>query len=159
MRLPHTKFQNSVLARSLGGVCALSIMLWSLPVGAADQTVPWECTGFAGEARNRCIQTFAELKQEKIEKLEKYLEFQQQKVRQLQQHVAQQASATAKLERKLTRRYFRWYGSPYVQIYPSFGLSLRFGRDKHFGGALFYGGTRHYGLPFYGYGHRRWHRY
>ena len=80
MRLPHAEFHNSGLTGNLSSVCVLGIMLWSLPVGAADQTVPWECTGFAGEARNRCIQTFAELQQEKIEKLEKYLEFQQQTV-------------------------------------------------------------------------------
>ena len=66
MRIPHTKFQNSVWTGSLGGVCALGIMFWSLPVGATDQSVPWECTGFAGESQNRCIRTFAELQQEKL---------------------------------------------------------------------------------------------
>ena len=159
MRLPFGEFQNFTLTRSLGGVCAVGIILWSLPVGAADQVVPWECTGFAGEARNRCIQTFGELQQEKIAKLEKNLEVQRQAVQQLQQDVAQQASTTAELERTLTRKRSYWYGSPFVQIYPPFGLSLRFGRDKYFGGTLFYGNPPYYGPRFYGHGHRRWHRY
>ena len=159
MRLPFGEFQNSLLTRSLGGVCALGIMLWSLPVGAAGQVVPWECTGFASEAQNRCIQTFAELQQGKIAKLEKDLEVQRQTVQQLQQDVAQQTSTTAELERALTRKRSHWYGSPFVQIYPPFGLSLRFGRDKYFGGTLFYGNPPYYGPRFYGHGHRRWHRY
>jgi uncharacterized coiled-coil protein SlyX len=128
-------------------------------VGAADQVVPWECTGFAGEAQDRCIRTFVELQQEKIAKLEKDLEIQEQTVQQLQQQVAQQASATAELEQKLTRKRSRWYNSPSVQIYPPFGLSLRFGRDRFFGGSLFYGNSRYYSPRFYGHGHRRWHRH
>ena len=159
MRLPFGEFQNSLLTRSLGGVCAVGIMLWSLPVGAADQVVPWECTGFAGEARNRCIQTFAELQQEKIAKLEKDLELQKQTVQQLQQQVSQQASATAELERQFTQNRSRWYGPPSIGVYPAFGLSFRFARDKFFGGSVFYGTPRYFGPRFYGYGHPRWHRY
>ena len=149
MRLPHTKLQNSVLIVSLGGVCVMGVMLCTLPSGATDPGVPWECTGFAGETQNRCIRTFAELQQEKIAKLEKDLKVQQQTVQQLQQHVAQQASATAELERKLTRKHSRWYGLAFVQIYPPFGHSLRFGRDRFLGGSLFYGTTRYFGPPFF----------
>lgn len=159
MRLPHTKFQNSIWTSCLGSACALGLMLWSVPVGAEVQAAPWECTGFDGEAQIRCARTFTELQQEKIAKLEKDLESQQQRVQQLQQQVAQQASATAKLERKLTRKRSRWYNSPSVDLYPPFGLSLRFGRDRLFGGSLFYGQPYYYGPRLYGYGHRRWHRY
>ncbi len=159
MRIPHTKFQNSVWIGSLGGVCALGIMFWSLPVGATDQGVPWECTGFAGESQNRCIRTFAELQQEKIAKLEKDLELQKQTVQQLQQQVSQQASATAALERQFTQNRSRWYGPPSIGVYPPFGLSLRFGRDRFFGGSVFYGTPLYFGPRFYGYGYPRWHRY
>lgn len=159
MRIPHTKFQNSVWTGSLGGVCAMGFMICTLSAGATEPAVPWECTGFAGEAQDRCIRTFVELQQEKIAKLEKDLEIQQQTVQQLQQHVAQQASATAELERQLTQNRSRWYGSPSVGVYPPFGLSLRFGRDRFFGGSLFYGQPRHYGPRFYGHGYRRWHRH
>ncbi len=154
MRLPHTKFPNSVLTGSLGGLCVLGIMLWGFPVDATDHVVPWECTGFSGEVQDRCIRTFVELQQEKIAKLEKDFEIQQQAVQHLQQQVAQQESATAELERKLTRKRSRWYNSPSVDVYPSFGLSLRFGRHRFWGGSLFYGQPHYDGPRFYRRGHR-----
>ncbi len=145
----------SALTRSLSGLCALGIVLLSVPVGAADQAVPWECTGFTGEAQIRCTRTFTELRQEKIAKLERELEFQKQKNQQFQQQLAQQASTTAKLERALTRKRSRWYNSPSLQIFPPLGLGLRFGRDRFFGGSLFFGAPRYYGPRFYGrHGHR-----
>lgn len=159
MRDQYIHLQPSVWAGWLAGVCVLGFVLCALPASATERAVPWECTGFAGEAQNRCLRTFAELQQEKIAKLEKDLEVQQQTVQQLQEQVAQQASATANLKAQLTRKRSHWYGSPSVQIYPPFGLSLRFGRDTFFGGSLFYGGARHYGPRLYGHGHRRWHRY
>ena len=137
----------------------MSILFCTLSAGATEPAVPWECSGFTDEAKDRCIRTFVELQQEKIEKLEKELEIQQQTVQQLQQQAAQQASATAELERQLTQTHSRWYGSPWVGVYPSFGLGLRFGRDRFYGGSLFYGQPYYFGPRFYGYGYRRWHRY
>ena len=159
MRIPEVDLQQTVWTGNLGGACALGIMLCTLSAGAAPQAVPWECTEFSGEARSRCTRTFAELQQEKIAKLERDLEVQQWTVQQLQQQVARQASATADLERKLPRKRSRWYGSPFVQIYPPLGLTLRFGRDKFFGGSLFYGRPHFYGPRFYGHGYRWWHHY
>ena len=80
MRFSPHQFKNSVLTGSLGGICALGILSWAVPVRAADQPIPWECTGFAGEAQIRCTRTFTELQQEKIAKLEKELEVQQQRI-------------------------------------------------------------------------------
>ncbi len=159
MRIISLPFYNSLRAWSLGSICAMGTMFYALPVSAKEPAVPWECTGFEGDAQYRCIETFAQLQQEKIAKLEKELEIQQQTVQQLQQQVAQQASATAKLERKLTRKRSRWYNSAFVDVYPPVGLSLRFGRDRLFGGSLFYGAPRFYGPRWYGYGHRHWYRY
>jgi len=159
MRIPHAKFQNSVWTPGLSGVCAMGLMLCTPAAGATEPAVPWECTAFAGEAQARCIQTFVELQQEKIAKLEKDLQVQQQTVQQLEQHVAQQASAIAELERQLTQNRSGWYGSPSIHVYPPFGLRLRFGRDRFFGGSVFYGNPQYFGPRFYGHGYRRWHRH
>jgi len=153
MGIPGIQSQNSVWSGSWSGVCAMSVMLWTLSAGATESTVPWECTGFTGEAHNRCMRTFTELHQEKIEKLEKDLEVQKQKIQQLQQQVGQQASATAELERQLTQNRSRWYGSPSVHVYPPVGLSLHYGRDR------FYGNPRYFGPRFHGHRYRRWHRH
>jgi len=61
MRIPHVDLQHSFVTNSLGSFCALIVMLWTLPVGATDPLVPWECTSFAGEAQSRCVRTFTEL--------------------------------------------------------------------------------------------------
>lgn len=159
MHISYGKFQHSVLSRSLGGIWVLGFLLWTLPVSGADPIVPWECTGFSGEAQSRCVRTFTELQQEKIAKLEKELEIQKGTVQHLQHQVAQQASATADLKRQFRRKQSRWYRSPFVNIYPPLGFSLGFGRDRHFGGSLFLGRPYFYGPRFYGYGHRRWHRH
>ncbi len=159
MRFSRYPFTHSVLSRSLSVLCVLGMMFWSVSVSAADQAVPWECTGFTGEAQSRCTRTFTELQQEKIAKLELELEFQKQKNQQFQQQLAQQASSTAKLERKLTRKRSRWYNSPSLYIYPPIGLNFHYGRDRFFGGSLFYGKSRHYGPRFFGQGHRGRHRH
>ena len=159
MRIPHVDLQHSFVPSSLGSFCALVVMLCTLPADATGPIIPWECTGFAGEAQSRCVRTLDDLQKEKIATLERDLEVQQRTVQQLQQQVARQTSATADLERKFERKRSRWYSSPFVQIYPPIGLTLRFGRGKHFGGSLFYGSSHYYGPRFYGHGHRLWHRY
>ena len=158
MRILNVKFHILVLPWSLVSICAMVFILWTFPAFATEQPVPWECSGFTGEAQSRCVRTFTDLQQEKIAKLERDLESQRQTVRQLQSQVTQQASATADLERQLSKRRSRWYGLPSVQIYPPFGLGLRFGSGRRFGGSLFFGSPYYYGPRFYGHGHRRWHR-
>ncbi len=159
MKFSRFPCKYSVLTCSFSGFCVLGMIFWSVSAGAADQAVPWECTGFTGEAQSRCTRTFTELRHEKIAKLEKELEFQKQETRQYQQQLAQQASTTAKLQRKLTRKRSRWYSSPSLHLFPPLGLGLYFGRDRFFGGSLFYGNPRYYGSRFYRHGYRRWHRH
>lgn len=159
MKFSRFPCNYSVLTCRYVGLCVLGMMFWSVSAGAADQAVPWECTGFTGEAQSRCTRTFTALQREKIAKLEKALEFQKQETRQYQQQLAQQASTTAKLQRKLTRKRSRWYHSPSLHIFPSLGLGLHFGRDRFFGGSLFYGNPRYDGPRFYRHGYRRWHRH
>ena len=159
MRIPQVNLQYLARIGRLGGLSALAVILWSLPANATDPIVPWECSGFVGEAQNRCARTFTELQQEKIANLEKELEIQQRTVQHLQYRVTQQASATANLERKLRRKQSRWYRSSFVDIYPPLGLSLGFVRHRHFGGSLFFGSPYYYGPQFFGHGHRRRHRH
>ncbi len=159
MRIPQVNFQYSAKIGRRGGLSVLAVMLWFLPANATDQVVPWECTGFTEEAQSRCVRIFADLQQEKIEKLERDLETQRQTVHQLQRQVTQQASVAANLERQLSKKRSRWYGRPTFQIYPPLGLSLGFGRHRHFGGSLFFGRPYYYGPRFFGHGHRRGHRH
>jgi hypothetical protein len=159
MRMRQAKFHYALPTGSWGVFFVVGIMLCGLPAGAVEPMVPWECSGFVEEVQNRCIRTFADLQQEKIAKLEKALEVQEHTVQQLQQQVLQQASATAELERQLINNPSRWYDSSSVQVYPRFGLSLRFGRDRFYGGSLFYGTHRYFGPRFYSPGHRRGHRH
>lgn len=159
MRMLHTKFHHGVVTGCVGGLCAIGVMLCTLSAGATEPAVPWECSGFVEDAQDRCIRTFVELQQEKIAKLEKKVEDQQQTVQQLQQQVSQQGAATAALERQLTNNRSQWYWYPSVQVYPPYGLSLGFGRDRLFGGSFLYGTPRYFGPQWYGHGHRRWHRH
>lgn len=159
MRIPQVTLQYISKIGRLGGFSVLAVMLCSLPANATDLVVPWECTGFKGEAQSRCVRIYADLQQEKIEKLERDLEIQRQTVHQLQRQVTQQASVTAGLERKLNKKRFRWYGGPSFQFYPSLGLSLGLGRHRHFGGSLFLGRPYYYGPRFFGYGYRRGYRH
>ncbi len=158
MRNISLPFHHSLRAWSFVSICAIA-MLCAMPVSAKESAVPWECTGFEGDAQYRCIKTFAQLQQEKIEKLEKELEIQQQTVQQLQQQINQQASAANEMRRQLSQSRSRWNRLPPVYAYPPLGLSLRFGRDRLFGGSLFYEAPWFYGPRWYGYGHRDWYRY
>ena len=154
-----TKLQHSLFLGSLSGFCALGVVFCALSAGATEPVVPWECSVFGGEAQDRCIRIYAEIQQEKIAKLEKELEAHQQRVQQLQEQVSEQASTTAELERQLSYNRSRWYESPSVEVYPPFGLNLRFGRDRFWRGSLWYGVPRYFGPRWYGHGHRRWHRH
>ena len=40
---------------------------------AETSNVPWECSGYSGDAQTRCITTLMELQQEKIARLEEQL--------------------------------------------------------------------------------------
>lgn len=154
-----TTLSNILNSLRVFGVGMLGIILWGLPAGAAEAALPWECSGFTGEAQNRCIHTLTQLQQEKIAKLEQELDAQRQTVQRLEQQVSQQTAATAKLERQLTDNRSRWYGSSSLQVYPPLGLSLRFGRDRFWGGSVWYGTPRFWGWRYYGHGRYGWHHY
>ena len=105
MRIFHGKFHKLVVTCSVTGACVMSMLIGALPASATERVVPWECSGFGEEAQSRCIRTFAELQEEKIEQLENELKIQQQAVQQLQQQVTRQASVTATIQQKLSRNH------------------------------------------------------
>ena len=145
---------------SVGGwALILGLSLGPLPGYAIEANVPWECSEFIGDAQERCARTFAELQQAKIEQLEKDLALQKQTVRQLETRVAKQASDMVKLEKQFSRKRYRWSGSSWAPLYPPLGLTLRFSKDRAFGGSFSYGRPWYFGPRFYGHGYRRWFRY
>ena len=154
MRMPQAKFHDALPTGNFGVLSVISVMLFALPVGAIEPTVPWECSGFSEEAQSRCIRALTELQQAKITKIKKDLEVQEQTVQQLQRQVSQQASVTAELERQLADNRSRWDGSSSAQVYPPIGLSFRFGRDRFLGRSLWYGMPRYFARRLYGHGHR-----
>jgi hypothetical protein len=146
----------------------LFLLAWSgTPAGAADeQTGPWECSGYAGEAHERCVKTFSELQQEKISRLEAELRRQQSSVNELRDQVERQRATTADLERQLSDRANadRFYAPPltpfysYSYSYPPVGLGLYFGSPWYYGppylyrpfGPSLYFGPRRFGHRYFG---------
>lgn len=159
MKFMPSKLHLSMLISCLIGAGAMGFLLCSSLASAAEPRVLWECSGFSGEAQDRCIRTYAELQQEKISKLEKAVEAQEDIIQQLQQKAALQAAATANLEYKLTRNRRSWGYGPSVRIFPPLGFALSFGRERFWGGSFFSGKRHYYGQRFYGRGYQRWRRF
>ncbi len=159
----------------------IALLAWGLVIGllfpafpaqASDAEVPWECSGYTGEARARCVRTFIEIQREKIAKLEGQLKAQQDTVAQLKEQVDRQAAAAANQQRQaaappvavapiIPYAYAYPYAYPYAYGYPSIGFSLYFGRPWIYGPPYFYGpgfnfywGPRFFGHR--GYWGRRW---
>ena len=155
-------------AVAFGGGPFLFLLVWVTgPVKGADgQAGPWECSGYAGEAYERCLKAFTEVQQEKISKLEAELRRQQNSVNELRDQVDRQRATTADLERQLSDRANaeRFYAPPltpfysYSYSYPPVGLGLYFGSPWYYGppylyrpfGPSFYFGTRHFGHRYFG---------
>jgi hypothetical protein len=144
-------------------ITVVGIGLFALPVHAANQQVPWECSNYTDEAQIRCLNTFIEQQREHIGKLEGQLQAQQEMVGQLKGQVDRQAAAGAQIQQQLTQPPVTTavvpvpYAYPYAYAYPPVGIGLYFGRPWYYGPG-FYG---YYGRPFWGpryYGHwgRRW---
>lgn len=155
-------------AAALSTCAFLLFLAWpGGPVMAADeQAGPWECSGYTGEAHQRCVKAYIELQQDKISKLEAELRRQQSSVSELRDQVDRQRATTADLERRLSDRATtnRLYAPPltpfysYSYSYPPAGLGLYFGSPWYYGppylyrpfGPNFYFGTRHFGHRYFG---------
>lgn len=141
------------------------LLLSALPVRATDVQIPWECTGYSGEAQTRCTQTFIELQRKKIAKLEGQLQAQEGIVGQLKEQADRQAAAAADLHRQLADRPSTIqpvpYAYPYAYTYgyPTVGFGLYLGRPWIYGPPYFYrpywGGPPYFGFRGGHWGHHR----
>lgn len=145
-------------------VMGLSAVLIAIPVYAADNTGPWECSTYLGDAHTRCLQALVEIQRDKISKLEAEVRVQQGTVGQLKEQADRQQAMTADLQRQMAERSPSASTYSYVTpgplySYPSIGFGLYLGRPWIYG-SPFYGrpyawGPRFY-RPYYGRWHRRW---
>lgn len=153
--------------RSAGWAGAMLLtMTWAAgPVMANEPSVPWECSGYTGDAHARCLQAYIETQQEKISRLEGELRLQQSSVDELRDRVDRQRAATADLERQLSDRSYadRLYAPPpvpfYSYSYPPVGLGLYFGSPWYYGSPFlsrpYFGSGFYFGPRFYGSRHFR----
>ena len=113
----------------------IGLLLSAFPARATEAQVPWECSGYSGEAQTRCVQTLIEIQREKIAKLEGELQAQQATVNQLKEQAGRQAAAPPVT---VTPGPYA-YPYPYTYWYPPAGFSLYFGRPWIYGPPYFYG--------------------
>ncbi|MEK7726723.1 MAG: hypothetical protein AAB311_06035, partial [Nitrospirota bacterium] len=67
MAPPYARhFINSL---RIAGAAAAALFLATGLAHAENQSVPWECSTYEGEAQTRCLNTFIELQREEIGKL------------------------------------------------------------------------------------------
>jgi hypothetical protein len=125
------------------------LILFSGPgsLWANDQTGPWECSGYTGDAHQRCLNAFIEVQQEKISKLEGELRLQQSSVNELRDRVDRQRAATADLERQLSDRSNaeRFYAPP---LAPFYSYSYTYPPAGFGGFGLYFGSPWYYGSPY-----------
>src|SRR5436309_8004967 len=131
------------------------ILLSTLPVHATEAQVPWECSGYSGEAQARCVQALIEIQREKIATLEGELQAQQATVNQLKEQASRQAAAPPVT---VTPGPYA-YPYPYTYWYPPVGFSLYFGRPFFYGPPYFYRPYPYWGPRYFGYHRGHWGRH
>lgn len=57
---------SGLLARTF----SVGVVFCAIPVHATEAQMPWECSGYSGNAHTRCLQAYIELQRDKIAKLE-----------------------------------------------------------------------------------------
>lgn len=139
------------------GVIGIGIVLAGLPAQAGESPTPWECSSYTGDARTRCVETFAEWQRDQIAALEGKLHAQQETVNLLKSRLDRQTSTNAELQRQLARPPAVVQMAPPFYTYPSVGLSFSLGSPWIYGAPFYYPP-----FPFgpLGYGPRYWgHRW
>ncbi|MGB5055654.1 MAG: hypothetical protein WBO24_14790 [Nitrospirales bacterium] len=157
-------------------ICGVGVGLsMSDPHAFAEATnVPWECSGYSGDAQARCVTTLMELQQEKIDKLAIQLKAQEGIVNGLKEKLdRQEALALSQVQTsKQNSRYRLPYVSPYAYSYSSSYSYAQFPPNRIYlqspwGYPRYYGfgpGYWGYGPPAIGFGfrfgggHRHHHR-
>ena len=141
MAPPRTQhFAQSIL---IAGTAAAALLLAAGLAHAENQSVPWECSTYEGEAQTRCLNMFIELQREEIGKLKGQLQAQQGTVEQLKQQSDRQAAATADMQRQIAAPPTIIPAAPYsayTYVYPpAVGLGLYLGRPGFYGYPYYYG--------------------
>ena len=134
---------------------SLGVVLYAIPVHATETQVPWECSGYSGEAQARCVQTLLEIQREKIAKLEGELQAQQATVNQLKEQAGRQTAAPPVT---VTPGPYA-YPYPYTYWYPPLGFSLYFGRPFIYGPPYFYRPYPYWGPRYFGSHRGHWGRH
>jgi hypothetical protein len=116
--------------------------------------VPWECSGYSGEAQRRCVRTLFELQQEKITRLEEQLKAQEGTVSELKEKLDRQESL-ARLEAQAYKNSSRFPLLPYAYDYP-FGLASPYGFGLYPPSMGLYLGAPWRSPRYFGYGPGYW---
>ena len=151
MGYPRTQhFAQSIL---IAGAAAAALLLAAGLAHAENQSVPWECSTYEGEAQTRCLNMFIELQREEIGKLKGQLQAQQGTLEQLKQQSDRQAATTTDMQRQIVAPPAIIPAAPYsayTYVYPpAIGLGLYLGRPRFYEYPYYYGphiywGPRHY---------------
>lgn len=128
-------------------VVGIGVLLSASPAGATDAEVPWECSGYSGEAQARCVRTLIEIQREKIAQLEGQLKAQQETVAQLkEQSDRHDASAASPAHQAALPPVtvtpvipYPYPYHPYAFGYPPVGFSLYLGPPWIYGPPYLYG--------------------
>jgi hypothetical protein len=139
-------FAQSIL---IAGAAAAALLLAAGLAHAENQSVPWECSTYEGEAQTRCLNMFIELQREEIGKLKGQLQAQQGTVEQLKQQSDRQAAAPPAIIPAAPY-------SAYTYVYPpAIGLGLYLGRPGFYGYPYYYRPRIYWGPRYY----RHWGRH
>ncbi len=112
------------------------VTAWSpLPSWSAESSVPWECSGYQGEAQARCVQTFIEQPRTRIAELEGERQAQARELDRLRDQVDRQHATTAEMQQELADQTPSVVPVPvpYGSWYPPVGFSLYLGRPWVYG--------------------------
>jgi hypothetical protein len=140
------------------GAIGLGIVLAGLPAHANESQTLWECSNYTGDAHTRCLEAFAQTRQNQIAELQGKVQAQQETINSLKAQADRQASANADLQRQLARPPAVVQAVPPFYTYPpvGLGLSLNFGSPGIYG-APFYYPPFAFGPPFYGLRYRSYY--
>ena len=174
-RFPSKTFRLTpwILCLFVSGV-GLGLSMSDSRALAETSNVPWECSGYSGDAQTRCITTLMELQQEKIDKLAEQLKAQEGTVSQLKEKLDRQDALAlslgqaSKQDSRYSPPYFSGYAYPYGSSYgyaqvPPMGIYLQppWRYPRYYGYGPGYWGYGPPGLGFYfryGGGHHHHHR-
>lgn len=136
----------------LAGAIGALLLVRAVSAHAADQAVPWECSGYSGEAQTRCLNTFLELQREEVAQLKEKLQVQEGAIQQLKEQAERHDAAAAALQRQLSAPPAVIPATPYGYSYiypPAVGLGLYIGRPWIYGSPYHY--HPYWGPRFHGY--------